>query len=86
MAEVDGAHSIDCCWMNSHMCFTCCKSYCYKLMTFFCALPLAMFWGCEFAVIVFQVGVLLLCGDMRVETTHIHIYILTPTQNRIRTP
>merc|ERR1711936_1073349 len=43
LAEPEGAHSFDCC-----------KGCCYKLLTLFCALPIAMCWGCEFAVITFQ--------------------------------
>jgi len=54
LAEPEGAHSIECVWYNSHSCFNCYKKCCYKFMTLCCALPIAMCWGCEFAMITFQ--------------------------------
>ena len=54
LAEPDGAHSIDCVWRCSYMCFNCGKNFCYKLMTTLCGLFIALYWGCEFAFITFD--------------------------------
>ncbi|XP_005109533.1 caveolin-1 [Aplysia californica] len=54
LGEPDGIRSMDCVWRNSYKCFSCCKGCCYKLLTLFCGIPLAMCWGCEFAMITFQ--------------------------------
>ncbi|CAH1783690.1 unnamed protein product [Owenia fusiformis] len=54
IAEPDGAHSQDCVWRNSYKCFNCGKNLCYKILTFICALPLALCWGCSFACISFS--------------------------------
>ena len=54
LAEPDGAHSIDCVWLNSYMCFNCAKNICYSLMTTLCGLFIALFWGCGFACITFK--------------------------------
>ncbi|XP_005109537.1 caveolin-1-like [Aplysia californica] len=54
IGEPDDAHSIDCVWVNSFKCFTCCKSCCYKLLTICCGIPLAIFWALEFAILTFS--------------------------------
>ncbi|KAK7089313.1 caveolin-3-like [Littorina saxatilis] len=54
IAEPDGAHSIDCVWRCSYNCFNCAKGCCYNVLSIFCGIPLALFWGCEFACITFQ--------------------------------
>ena len=54
LGEPEGAHAMDCVWKNSYSCFNCCKNCCYKFMTLICGIPLAMMWGCEFAMITFQ--------------------------------
>ncbi|XP_076451372.1 caveolin-1-like [Babylonia areolata] len=54
LAEPDGAHSVDCVWRNSFKCFECGKGFCYKALTLICGLPLALWWGCEFACITFS--------------------------------
>jgi hypothetical protein len=53
LGEPEGAHSMDCVWKNAHSCFDCGLSCCYKLVTFFAGLPLALAWGCAFAMISF---------------------------------
>ncbi|KAK7496229.1 hypothetical protein BaRGS_00012639 [Batillaria attramentaria] len=54
LAEPEGAHSIDCVWRNSYKCFNCSKGCCYNVLAILCGIPLALCWGCEFAVITFQ--------------------------------
>ncbi|XP_076468914.1 caveolin-1-like [Babylonia areolata] len=54
LAEPDGAHSINCVWKLSHTCFTCSKGCAYNILTIIFGLPLAFFWGCEFAYITFN--------------------------------
>ncbi|XP_071082935.1 caveolin-1-like [Haliotis cracherodii] len=54
LAEPDGAHSFDCVWTASNLCFNCCKGFLYKLLTLLCGICIAMHWGCEFAVIAFN--------------------------------
>nr|XP_022302182.1 caveolin-3-like [Crassostrea virginica] len=54
LTEPDGAHSIDCVWLNSYWCFNCGKNICYSLMTTLCGLFIALFWGCGFACITFK--------------------------------
>ncbi|XP_046573973.1 caveolin-1-like [Haliotis rubra] len=54
IGEPEGAHSADCVWRNSYKCFNCGKSCCYTFLTFICAIPLALCWGCEFAMMSFQ--------------------------------
>ncbi|CAH1783906.1 unnamed protein product [Owenia fusiformis] len=60
IGEPDGAHSADCVWKNSYGCFTGGKNCCYTVLTYVCALPLALCWGCTFACVTFahiwQVG------------------------------
>ena len=53
LGEPEGAHSMDCVWKNAHSCLDCGLSCCYKLVTFFCGLPIALMWGCGFAMISF---------------------------------
>lgn len=54
LAEPDGAHSIDCVWTNSYKCFECGKNLCYKLLTTLCGICIALFWGCDFAMLAFN--------------------------------
>ena len=50
LAEPDGLHSLDCVWSTSHLCFTGGKNCCYKFLTLFMGICIALFWGCEFAI------------------------------------
>lgn len=52
-AEPEGAHSMDCVWTNSFKCFNCWLGCCYKLITFFTGIFIAMGWGCLFALVAF---------------------------------
>ncbi|ESO83672.1 hypothetical protein LOTGIDRAFT_222526 [Lottia gigantea] len=54
IAEPDGAHSFECCWTCTRLCFNCSKNCCYKFLTLICALPFSLCWGCMFAVITFE--------------------------------
>lgn len=54
LAEPAGAHSIDCVWKASHVCFTCGKNCCYNILTTLCGIFIALYWGCEFAMITFS--------------------------------
>ncbi|KAK6175092.1 hypothetical protein SNE40_013626 [Patella caerulea] len=54
LGEPEGAHSADCVWRTSYLCFNGGKNCCYMFLTFICGLPLALCWGCEFAMITFQ--------------------------------
>ena len=54
LAEPDGAHTIDCVWKCSYNCFNCAKGCCYNVLSILCGVPLALCWGCEFAMITFQ--------------------------------
>ncbi|XP_077993652.1 caveolin-3-like [Glandiceps talaboti] len=53
IAEPPGAHSADGVWRCVFKMFTCSKNLCFKIMTYICAVPLAICWGCEFACISF---------------------------------
>ena len=53
LAEPAGAHSTDCCWRWSFMCFTGSKNCCYKILTFLCSWAIAFVWGCQLAAILF---------------------------------
>jgi len=53
LGEPDGVRSIDCVWRYSDKCFNFALSCCYKYITVFCGLPMAFFWGCEFACLAF---------------------------------
>ncbi|CAL1528173.1 unnamed protein product [Lymnaea stagnalis] len=53
LAEPDGAHSYKCLWNCAYECFNCWKGCCYKTLTLLCGIPLAIYWGCEFAIITF---------------------------------
>ncbi|XP_041378603.1 caveolin-1-like [Gigantopelta aegis] len=53
LGEPDGAHTIDCVWINSYKCFNCWKSLCYTISTLLCGICIAAEWGCEFASIAF---------------------------------
>lgn len=48
-AEPDGAHSIDCVWLNSAVVFTKTKYWCYRILTAIFAIPCAFCWGVSFA-------------------------------------
>ncbi|XP_053377544.1 caveolin-1-like [Mercenaria mercenaria] len=50
VAEPEGVRSMDCTWVNGFKCFECGKNVCYRILTLFCGLCIALFWGCEFAV------------------------------------
>ncbi|OWF35034.1 Caveolin-1 [Mizuhopecten yessoensis] len=54
LGEPDTTHSIDCVWKNSYSCFNCGKNCCYKFMSTLCGICIALYWGCEFAMITFQ--------------------------------
>ncbi|KAL8574222.1 hypothetical protein ACOMHN_027876 [Nucella lapillus] len=54
IAEPEGVHSMDCCWVCAFNSFNCAKKFCYNLMAVFCACPIAFCWGCEFACITFD--------------------------------
>ncbi|KAL5014891.1 hypothetical protein ScPMuIL_009161 [Solemya velum] len=54
LGEPEGAHSIDCVWSNSYKCFECGKNCCYKFITALCGIFIALYWGCEFAMISFE--------------------------------
>merc|ERR1712121_545785 len=51
IAEPEGAHSIDCVWKGSYICFNCCKNCYYKCFTFWFGICIAMEWGIDFALI-----------------------------------
>lgn len=53
IGEPDGAHSHDCVWGCSYKCFEGGRKICYLILTFLCAVPLSLCWGCEFACISF---------------------------------
>ena len=53
-AEPDAIHSHDCVWRLSYKCFNCGKDLCYMILTFLCAVPTALCWGCTFAEVAFQ--------------------------------
>lgn len=72
-AEPTGTHSTDCVWRNSFKCFTCGKNVCYKLMTFFCGICIALAWGCAFAQISFSV---IWCLAPYLRAIHIILYPL----------
>lgn len=54
LAEVPGAHAIDCVWRNSYRCFEGGKSCCYKFLTAICGICIALYWGCCFACLAFE--------------------------------
>ncbi|XP_060078224.1 caveolin-1-like [Ylistrum balloti] len=54
LGEPVGINSIDCVWKNSYWCFNCGKNCCYKFMTCLCGICIALYWGCEFAIIAFD--------------------------------
>jgi hypothetical protein len=51
--EPEGAHSHECVWKLAYKCFTGGLSICYMILTFICAVPYALCWGCEFACVAF---------------------------------
>lgn len=53
IGEPDGAHSAECAWVCSYKCYEGGKNLCYKILTYICAAPLALCWGCQFACITF---------------------------------
>ena len=52
-AEPDGAHSADCVWKCAYKCFEGGKNLLYMILTFLCAIPAALYWGCLFAKVAF---------------------------------
>ena len=54
LGEPEGVRSIDCIWRNGYACFECGKSLCYKILTTFCGLCIALYWGCDFAATAFN--------------------------------
>ncbi|XP_033745942.1 caveolin-1-like [Pecten maximus] len=54
LAEPDGTHSFDCIWKFSYVCFSGGKDCCYKLLSTLFGLCIALLWGCEFAIITFE--------------------------------
>ncbi|CAF1055669.1 unnamed protein product [Brachionus calyciflorus] len=71
LAEPEGAHSADCVWRNSHKCFTCGRNLCYKILTYICGLPLALFWGCVFAMVSFSE---IWCVTPHIRCLHVTLY------------
>lgn len=53
LAEPDGVHSFDIVWKCSYNFFNFGKNCCYMLMTTMCGMFIALYWGCEFALISF---------------------------------
>ncbi|KAF6027696.1 CAV1 [Bugula neritina] len=53
IGEPEGAHSADCVWTWAFKCFTGGKRLCYMILTYVCAIPMALWWGCVFACISF---------------------------------
>ncbi len=84
IGEPPGAHSADCVWKNSFKCYTGGKNCCYTVLTFICALPAALCWGCQFACITFNqiwcVTPFVRCFNMlfvclaRIYSTVVHCY------------
>ena len=52
-AEPEGAHSADCVWKCAYKCFEGGKNLAYMILTFLCAIPAALYWGCLFAKVAF---------------------------------
>jgi len=53
LGEPEGAHSADCVWGCAYKCFNCSKNCCYLVLTYLCAIPMSLCWGCKFACIAF---------------------------------
>jgi len=51
--EPDGAHSHPCVWRCAFKCFNLGKNLAYLILTFVYAIPIAWWWGCEFASVTF---------------------------------
>lgn len=54
LAEPEDIHSFDCVWEMSEILYSCCRSCWYKLITLLCGCCIAMYWGLEFAPILFH--------------------------------
>ncbi|XP_060595556.1 caveolin-1-like [Ruditapes philippinarum] len=54
LAEPEGIRSIPCIWTLSYKCFEFGKSICYKILTTFCGLCIALGLGCDFAMVAFD--------------------------------
>ncbi|XP_056660553.1 caveolin-3 isoform X1 [Monodelphis domestica] len=53
IAEPDGTYSFDGVWKVSYTTYTVSKYWCYRLISTLLGCPLALFWGCIFALISF---------------------------------
>ena len=71
LAEPEGAHSADCVWKNSFKCFSCGRDVCYRILTCFCGIPLALYWGCLFAIISFHE---IWCTTPFIRCLHVSLY------------
>lgn len=45
----ESVYSFDSVWAASNTTFTCTKTWCYRLLTAVCSVPLSVFWGLHFA-------------------------------------
>ena len=54
LAEPEGSQSNDCVWRLSYRCFRGGKLCCYRCLTVFCGCFIALFWGCQFACVMFE--------------------------------
>ncbi|KAJ8301618.1 hypothetical protein KUTeg_020605 [Tegillarca granosa] len=54
LAEPNGTHSYDGCWETSEFCYNFGLQCCYLTMTSVCGIFIALYWGCEFAIVAFQ--------------------------------
>ena len=55
LAEPKSPQAIDCVWKNSYKCFKCGKSLCYKILTLFTGICIALYWGCVFACVSYAI-------------------------------
>ena len=55
LGEPNGTHSKDCVWKNSYKCFTCGKNNAYMILTFLCGIFAALYWGCTFGCLSFNI-------------------------------
>ncbi|XP_002738351.1 caveolin-3-like [Saccoglossus kowalevskii] len=54
LAEPLGAHSPEGIWRCVFKMFICSKDMCYKILSYLCAVPAAICWGCNFACVSFS--------------------------------
>lgn len=52
--EAPALKSLELIWLCSQECYTCFNDCCYKLLTFFLAPFIAIWWGCGFALTAFE--------------------------------